>query len=548
MSGKTPGVHDAEARARYRANGLWPAYTLAERVRRWADERPDAVAVVDGTDGRRVTYRQLADDVARLSTWLVEQGVEPGDGVSVQLPNRYETVVVDLAVLSVGGCLNPLLPNYRRKELSHFLDVTRAKVFATPDHYRGFDHASLGRELCEQAASRPVHLVVDPDASPAHGTAYADAVARPPLTTFPQPDPTTVSEIIFTSGTESLPKAVMHTEETVNHSVEASLEHLGMDDADVVWMPSPIGHSTGFNFGVRLALVAGITVVLQDVWRPHDAARLIEENRCTYTLAASTFLSDVLRAAREDGRDLSSMQVFGCGGGPVAAELVHEASAQGVTVLRIYGSTEGLIISWNQPGSPQEKREQTDGLPPVHTEVAVWDDRDQPVASGSVGELVIRGPNVCVGFFDDPERTAATFTPDGWLRSGDLGYLDEDGFVSVSGRKKETIVRGGLNIAPREIEDLLAAMPGLRDVAVVGVEDHRLGEIVGVCAVAEAGTDVDLDAVLSYLETKELARYKMPQAFRLVAEIPRTPTGKIRRNELAGRVNTGDNTERAAST
>jgi acyl-CoA synthetase (AMP-forming)/AMP-acid ligase II len=543
VTAKTPGVHDADTAARYRATGRWPSYTLGERVRHWAQERPDTVAVVDGTDGRRVTYRELADDVARVAGWLVAQGVEPGDGVSVQLPNRYETVVVDVAALSVGACLNPLLPNYRRKELSHFLAVTSAQVFVTPGHYRGFDHAALGEELCGEAPSHPVHLVVDQESAPEHGTSYAEAVAAAPLETFPHVDPGAVSEIIFTSGTESLPKAVMHTEETVNHSVEASLAHLGMGPEDVVWMPSPVGHSTGFNFGVRLALVAGVTVVLQDVWRPEEAARLIEDHRCTYTLAASTFLSDVLRAARETDRDLSSMRLFGCGGGPVATELVHEAAAQGVHVLRIYGSTEGLILSWNQPSSPQDKRENTDGLPPEHTEVAAWDDQDRPLPAGDVGELVIRGPNVCVGFFDDPERTAATFTADGWLRSGDLGFVDHDGFVSVSGRKKETIVRGGLNIAPREIEDLLAVMPGLRDVAVIGVRDKRLGEIVGVCAVAEPGIDVDLKAVLAYLETKELARYKMPQAFQLVPAIPRTPTGKIRRNELADHVNT----ERAAS-
>lgn len=537
---KVPGVHSEEMRRHYRESGLWPQYGLGERVRHWARGRPEHIAVVDGTDGRRVTYARLADDVARVAGWLADQGVGPGDGVSVQLPNRYETVVVDVALLSLGACLNPLLPNYRRKELSHFLAVTEAKVFATPATYRGFDHAALGRALSGETPSHPVLLVVDPDAPDAvhqDATSIGTALAHEPLSVFPDVDAAQVSEIIFTSGTESLPKAVMHTEETVNHSVEASLAHLGLGEDDVVWMPSPVGHSTGFNFGVRLALVAGLPVVLQDRWEPATAARLIEAERCTYTLAASTFLSDLLRAARAEGRDISSMRSFGCGGGPVATELVREAALQGVDVLRIYGSTEGLIISWNQRHSTQDKKEGTDGLPPAATEVAAWDDQGELLATGEVGELVLRGPNVCVGFFDDPERTAATFTADGWLRSGDLGFVDEDGYVTVSGRKKETIVRGGLNIAPREIEDLLTDLPGIRDVAVIGVRDDRLGEIVGVCAVTDAGVELTMDDVLAHLATKELARYKMPQYFELLPEIPRTPTGKVRRTELSSHVN-----------
>ncbi|MEU7766571.1 AMP-binding protein [Nocardia sp. NPDC049190] len=537
MTVKTVGVHSDEAQRGYRDRGHWPQYTLGERVRHWAAQRPDAIAVVDGTDGRRVTYRQLAEDSARVAAWLVARGVQPGDGISVQLPNRYETVVMDVAALSVGACLNPLLPNYRRNELEHFLRVSEARVFVTPSTYRRFDHAALAEQLCAELGGTIAHLVVDHDGHEFGGIPFADALAHEPLIIFPPAQPDQVSELIFTSGTESLPKAVMHTEETVNHSVEATLSHLGLGDDDVVWMPSPVGHSTGFNFGVRLALVAGVPVVLQDIWQPAEAARLIEENRCTYTLAASTFLADLLRAAREDGRDVSSMRTFGCGGGPVAAELVREAAAHGIHVLRIYGSTEGLIISWNQADAPQDKREETDGLPPQHTEVAVWDEQGRELPAGEVGELMVRGPNVCVGFFDDPERTAATFTPDGWLRSGDLGFVDDDGYVTVSGRKKETIIRGGLNIAPREIEDLLAGMPGVREVAVIGVQDIRLGEIVGVCLVPEPGESPTLADVVDYLAAKQLAKYKLPQYIQVLSELPRTPTGKIRKTELASSIN-----------
>ncbi|WP_269304988.1 AMP-binding protein [Aeromicrobium sp. HA] len=525
-------VHTPEQQARYRASGAWSGITLGAAVRRWSQERPDVLAVVDGADGREATYRELFEDASRVAGWMIEQGVRPGSGVSVQLPSRYETVVVDLAALLVGARLNPLLPNYRHKELRHFLDVSRAKVYVTPDTYRGFDHLDLARRLRDEDGLSFTHLVVG-----AGGDADLTSVLRrEPVTDLRDVDAEAISELIFTSGTESLPKAVMHTEETVNHSVAATVEHLGLGDDDVVWMPSPVGHSTGFNFGVRLALMNGVTVVLQDRWDPSRAAQLIEQYGCTYTLAASTFLSDLLRVAKKEGRDLSSMRSFGCGGAPVPAELVREAAALGVTVLRIYGSTEGLIIAWNQQSAAQQKREETDGLPPRGTEVQVWDGEGRQLPAGEVGELVVRGPNVCVGFFDDPERTSATFTEDGWLRSGDLGIVDEDGYVAVVGRKKETIIRGGLNIAPREIEDLLVEMPGVKEVAVIGLADDRLGEIVAACIVPDDGATPELVDVVEYLRSREMATYKLPQHVALVRELPKTPTGKVRKTELVSEV------------
>jgi acyl-CoA synthetase (AMP-forming)/AMP-acid ligase II len=530
------GVHTEEQAREYRQFGAWPQFTLADRVRQWATTTPDAIAVVDGVDDREITYAKLADDAARVAGWLHEHGIVAGDGISVQLPNRYETVVVETAVSMIGARLNPLLPNYRRKELSHFLQASGAKAYFTPAVYRRFDHAQLGQELIAESGRKVLHVVVDHDGHPHGGIPLSALLDHAPLAAVPNVAPRAVSELIFTSGTESQPKAVLHTEETVNHSARAAYDHLGLGPGDVVWMPSPVGHSTGFNFGVRLALIHGIRVVLQDRWDPHRAAELIERHRCTYTLAASTFLTDVLRSARESGRDLSSFRHFGCGGAPVAAELVREAAELGVGVLRIYGSTEGLIISWNQRTAPQTKREETDGLPPSATSVEVWDDAGQPVDVGEVGELMVRGPNVCVGFFEDPERTAATFTPDGWLRSGDLGFVDQDGYVTVVGRKKETIIRGGLNIAPREIEDVLVEMPGIREIAVIGVPDPRLGEVVGACIVPEPGVELTLADVVAYLSARDIATYKLPQHLELVEELPRTPTGKVRKTELAAAI------------
>lgn len=519
----------AEAEARYRIDGLWTATTLVDRVRTHATHQPDTIAIIDGTDDRRVTYAQLWRDACAFAAFLHSRDVQPGDTVSVQLPNAYETAVVDLGVLSLGAVLNPLLPNYRLHELRHVLAVARTKVYVTPDTFRDFDHLALARSLRAELPDLNTHVVVGAtDASDAF--ALRDLLATPSPDMHTQVDAAALSELIFTSGTEAEPKAIMHTEQTINVNVRATIDAMGLAGSDVVWMPSPIGHSTGLNFGLRLALYAGLPIVLQDRWDAARAAELIERERCTYTLAATTFLNDLVRHVRTSGRDLSSMRCFGCGGAPVPPELVHAASAVGVKVLRIYGSTEGLVVTWNRPDSPPDKRADTDGLAMPNVEIEIRDDDDQVVAPGHAGEIHVRGPEVCVGLFDDPERTAQVFSHDGWLRSGDLGVLDDDGYLSIVGRKKEIIIRGGMNIAPREIEDLLCEMPAVRAAAVIGLPDERLGEIVCACVVADA--TVTLDDIVAFLRSRDLATYKLPQAIRVIDTIPMTASGKLRKTTL----------------
>jgi acyl-CoA synthetase (AMP-forming)/AMP-acid ligase II len=523
-----------ELQRRLRDEGIWTSETLVARVATHAAQRPGALAVVDGTDDRRVTYGQLWDDARRVAAFLRDQGVRPGDVVSVQLPNRYSTVAVDLGVLCAGAVLNPLLPNYRAHELAHVLSVARTKVFVTPIEYRGFDHLGMAVALRAQLPDLTTHVVAgEGDAGSARhiedvleGRGAIDDVVAPAASAL--------SELIFTSGTEAAPKAIMHTEETINVNVRATLDVMRLATDDVVWMPSPIGHSTGLNFGVRLALYAGLPLVLQDRWDAGRAAELIERERCSYTLAATTFLGDLVRELRATPRDVACMQRFGCGGAPVPPELVAAAAELGITVLRLYGSTEGLVITWNRPDSPLEKRLATDGTPMPLVEIEIRDDDDRPLPAGAPGEIHVRGPEVCVGFFEDPERMARTFTDDGWLRSGDLGVIDDDGYLTIVGRKKEIIIRGGLNIAPREIEDLLSEMPGVRAAACIGLPDERLGEIVCACLVADR--PVTLEEVIGHLRARDLATYKLPQALRLVDEIPMTASGKLRKAALRAQI------------
>jgi acyl-CoA synthetase (AMP-forming)/AMP-acid ligase II len=513
---------DARRRA-YVASGAWDGATLPAQVAAHATARPDARAVIV-EDGAHLTYAELWDRATRVAGFLAAEGIGAGDVVSVQLPNRFDTAVVALGVLTAGAVINPLLPNYRARELAHVFTTARPRAVFTPAVYRDFDHEELVAETARATGCTPVHVVCDP--APRGGVALADVLARDDRAApAPARDAAAVSELIFTSGTEATPKAIMHTEQTTTFSVRVAASDLGITDDDVVWMPSPLGHSTGFNYGLRFALHHGLPLVLQDRWDPTVAVEVVRRERCSYTLAATTFLRELVVASARRDVPVDSLRCFGCGGAPVPPALVEEGEAHGVQVLRLYGSTEALVATWNRPGGPRDKRVDTDGRAMTGVEVALRD-----------GEIVTRGPNTCVGFFDDPERTAATFDGDGWVRSGDLATLDDDGYLTVVGRKKELIIRGGMNITPRELEDLIGGFTEVRAVAVVGTPDERLGEVVCACVVLEPGTSLVLETVADRLRDAGVATYKLPQRLELLTELPTTASGKIQKHEILRRL------------
>jgi len=522
-------VTPADRRQHYLETGLWNADTLTGRVARHAVERPTAVAVVDNLGARCVSYADLEADASRIAGFLAERGVERGDVVAIQLPNWYETVAIAIAIFKLGAVINPMLPVYRARELRHMLRVGETKVIFTPQSYRNFDHLGLIEQLRDELPDLKAHVVVQ--GAGGRAVPFEDVMrcsSSPPATSLDAAD---VSELIFTSGTEAEPKAIMHTEQTTNFSVRAAFTSLDMNPNDVIWMPSPIGHSTGFNYGLRFALYQGLKLVLQDRWNGAEAADLVAAQGCTYTLAATTFLLDFVNACAAQPCEVASMRLFGCGGAPVPPDLVRAAAGQGVGVLRLYGSTEVLVGTWNRPSSPLDKCTDTDGLAVDDVEVVIRDEDGRDVV-GEPGEIYTRGPNTCVGFFDDPERISATFTSDGWVKSGDLAVMDADGYLTVVGRKKEILIRGGLNIAPREVEEIILKLPQVAAVAVVGLPQDRLGEIGCACVVLRPSGSLSLTELLEHLRATGLATYKWPEHLEIVGELPMTPSGKVRKHIL----------------
>jgi acyl-CoA synthetase (AMP-forming)/AMP-acid ligase II len=534
-------VTTPERRQQYLDAGWWDDETLPGRVAHHAASRPESVAVVD--EVRSATYAELAADAARLADALRAHGVGPADVVSVQLSNRYETVVVAVAVLSLGAVINPLLPNYRERELAHVFETAHPVVVVTPGEFRGCDHPTLVAAVAASTGITPLNVVVaegSADTGARSTVAYVDLLASgDPDAPLGDRRASDVSELIFTSGTEARPKAIMHTEQTAGFSVRVARDDLGVTDDDVVWMPSPVGHSTGFNYGLRFALHHGLRLVLQDRWDAEVALGLVQDHRCSYTLAATTFLQDLVESAACSGVQLDSLRLFGSGGAPVPPALVDAAARRGIQVLRLYGSTEVLVATWNRPGSSPAQKRYTDCVAMSHVELRVVDDDGRTLGPGEAGELEVRGPDTCVGFFADPERTAATFHPDGWVRSGDLVTIDADGYLTVVGRKKEIIIRGGINIAPREIEELLVAFPEVERAAVIGLPDERLGERSCACVVLRPGTSLDFATMCERLDATGLALYKRPERLEVVDALPATASGKIQKHELVRALTVG---------
>ena len=341
-----------------------------------------------------------------------------------------------------------------------------------------------------------------------------------------------VSVVLFTSGTTSTPKAVMHTEQTLNSNIRAGWEGFEMGADEVCWMPSPVGHSTGYAWGIRFALQHGAKLILQDRWSPEEGVATVEREKPTYTLSATIFLTDMLfSCGTERAVDLSSLRIFGCGGAPVPADVVSAAADNGISVLRLYGQTETEIATMNRPSSPLEKLINTDGAPLDGFKIEIRDDNGAALSPGVEGELCVTGPGVSVGYFRLPEQTKEKFRS-GWVYTGDLAVMDEDGYITIVGRKSEIIIRGGLNITPREIEEAAKSIKGVGEIAVVGLPHARLGEQCCACIIPEEGAELSLEMICAALKKNGMASYKLPERLELFEEFPMTASGKVQRRKL----------------
>jgi cyclohexanecarboxylate-CoA ligase len=528
------GTRVSEARARECTEaGLWRNESLETYLDRWATARPDKAAVVDGQG--RYTWAALARAVERVAHGLASHGVEPGVVVSCQLPNWNEFVLVFLALSRLGAVVHPIPPTYRASELRFMLGLLESQALVIPATFRGFDYRQMAAQIRSDlprlervfVARGDAPVGMDPFAALTDTTWEARAGRRP----LPGSDPNTVHEVVFTSGTTGEPKGVMHTPNTTLSTIYTGIERLAFTDRDVLLMASTLGHQTGYLYGYCLNLLLGATAVWMDVWNPAEAARLIEAERVTFTMGATPFLRDLTYA--ETPHALDSLRVFISAGAPIPRQLVKDARRRLDCVISAgWGMTENGLVTCNGLGDAEEKVFATDGLPLPGMELRVVDDGGRDVPAGREGDLLVRGPSQFAGYFKRPQFTEEGHTADGWFKTGDRATLDADGYVSITGRTKDVIIRGGENIPVVEVENLLYTHPKVAGVAIVAMADPRLGERCCAVVITNEGHSLTLPEVTAFLEGHQLARHKFPERLEIVSEFPMTPSGKVQKFRL----------------
>lgn len=514
------------------AAGYWRNETLAQYLDRWASARPERVAVVAAAG--RYTWGELARAVERVAYGLRAAGVEPGSAISCQLPNWNEFILVALAASRLGAILNPIPPIYRASELRFILNLLESRVLVIPETFRGFSYAEMVAGFRPDVPRLGSVFVARGSPGPgmrAFGELTATAwEARRPL---PGIDPNEMAEVIFTSGTTGEPKGVMHTSNTALAIVYPVIERLGFTEREVILMSSTFGHQTAYLYGLCLLLLLGAKGVWLDIWNAEEAARLIEAEGVTFTMGATPFLQDLTHSPAVERRDISTLRVFISAGAPIPRKLVEDARRRlRCTISAGWGMTENGLVTCNGLSDPEEKVFATDGAPLPGMELRVVDDAGRPVPAKTEGDLLVRGHSQFVGYLKRPELTAASHTADGWFMTGDRAILDPDGYVSISGRTKDIIIRGGENIPVVEIENLLFAHPKIANVAIVAMPDPRLQERGCAFVIPKPGETLTLAEVVAYLETKEVARQKFPERLEILGEFPMTASGKVQKFRL----------------
>ncbi|EKS1660487.1 medium-chain fatty-acid--CoA ligase [Escherichia coli] len=519
-----------QRRAAYRQQGLWGDASLADYWQQTARAMPDKIAVVDN-HGASYTYSALDHAASCLANWMLAKGIESGDRIAFQLPGWCEFTVIYLACLKIGAVSVPLLPSWREAELVWVLNKCQAKMFFAPTLFKQTRPVDLILPLQNQLPQLQQLVGVDKLAPATSDLSLSQIIAdNTPLTTAITVHGDELAAVLFTSGTEGLPKGVMLTHNNILASERAYCARLNLTWQDVFMMPAPLGHATGFLHGVTAPFLIGARSVLLDIFTPDACLALLEQQRCTCMLGATPFVYDLLNLLEKQPADLSALRFFLCGGTTIPKKVARECQQRGIKLLSVYGSTESSPHAVVNLDDPLSRFMHTDGYAAAGVEIKVVDDARKTLPPGCEGEEASRGPNVFMGYFDEPELTARALDEEGWYYSGDLCCMDEAGYIKITGRKKDIIVRGGENISSREVEDILLQHPKIHDACVVAMPDERLGERSCAYVVLKAPHhSLSLEEVVAFFSRKRVAKYKYPEHIVVIEKLPRTASGKIQK-------------------
>src|SRR4051812_9350688 len=477
---------------RYYAEGFWRAGDLWEDVAARAAEHPERVAMVLGD--RRVSYDEMRSAAVGVSHRLANDGVAPGDVVILLGRHSIEAVVAMLACLHRGVVLAPLPPMFNESQLSALVDQTGARAIVA---FGGEKEIAKCRRVADKVSTLLELRPEDVDAAAAAGA--------PDERTPRGADAVTI--VLHSSGTTSAPKGVAHSSNTLRYAAEGVCRRWGLTSDDIYLTVVEFGFVGGLVFGYLPVLLNGATGVLLDRWNAEDALRLIEEQRCTYVLAMPTHGADMIRAAEQTDRDLSSMRVL-AGPGLTPERRVAMRNAFGTPPLGDYGLSEVPGHAAHAPDDPEQKILSTEGRPYEGTEIRILGEDEQPLPAGQVGSVVVNGPSRFLGFFNNDELTEQSLTDWGGYRTGDLGLLDAEGQFLYIGRSKDIIRRGGVTIVPAEVEPVIMRHPAVHEVAIVALPDERLGERACAAIIARPGlTPPTLEDLQAFLDQEGVAKY-----------------------------------------
>ncbi|MEG0223326.1 MAG: cyclohexanecarboxylate-CoA ligase [Comamonas sp.] len=527
-------------RARMVAQGLWHDRTINDDLDACVAVCPDKLALtalqVESGAVQRFTYREMARMADRIAVGLSRLGVGRNDVVACQLPNWWQFTLTYLACSRIGAVMNPLMHIFRERELSFMLQHGEAKVLIAPRTFRGFDFEAMAAGLQPQLPGLE-HVVLVGGAGAnsfealLSGPEWENAPDAREILTRSRPGPDDVTQLIYTSGTTGEPKGVMHSANSVMANIIPYARRLQLGADDVVLMASPMAHQTGFMYGLMMPIMLRASVVLQDIWEPRQAIALVRQEGATFTMASTPFLTDLARTVAETGEGLPTLRTFLCAGAPIPGPLVEQArAALGAKVVSAWGMTENGAVTLTRLDDSDERSFNTDGCPLPGVEIKVVDVDGQDLAVGEAGRLLLRACSNFGGYLRRPHLNATD--AEDWLDTGDLGYLDARGYLRITGRSKDVIIRGGENIPVVEIESLLYRHPAIAMAAIVAYPDERLGERACAVVVPKPGQSIDLRAIQDFLKAQKVAIQYIPERLIVRDAIPSTPSGKIQKFKL----------------
>ncbi|HEU0088372.1 MAG TPA: AMP-binding protein [Pseudonocardiaceae bacterium] len=516
---------------RYRDEGYWRGESLGALLGGWAARFAEATAVICGDE--RISYTELDHRADAQAAGLMRLGVAPGDRVIVQLPNISEFVVLLFALVRCGAVAVLTLPAHRRTEIEHLARLSEAVGYVIPDWREGFDYRELAAEIAVEVPSVQHVLVAgDPGRFRTLASVTAEPVAQPPV------DPAGVGVLLISGGTTGKPKLIPRTHNDYAYNARASATVCALTAEDVYLACLPVAHNFPLACpGLLGTWGVGGTVVMAPAPSPDVAFGLIERERVTVTALVPPLVRLWVESAEWDTRDRSSLRLLQVGGAKLDAGLARRVQPTlGCRLQQVFGMAEGLL-NYTRLDDPDELVMTTQGRPlSPADEIRIIRTDGAQAAAGEVGELWTRGPYTLRGYYRAPEYNALAFTADGFFKTGDLVRQLPTGHLIVEGRVKDVINRGGENVSAGELEEHLLTHPAVRQVAVIGLPDERLGELVCAVIVADPARPPRLKELKAYLNGCGLARFKQPDQLVLLDELPTTAVGKINKRELVARL------------